>query len=64
MLGKLLSRKVRVGISNYSMSVVPKGFGNFIMKEGVITDIDDNFIELDNEMIIAIRAITYIQTIS
>ena len=64
MLKKLLSQKVRVGISNYSYSYFPKGMGNFLMREGVVTDIDDNFIELDNEMIIATRAITYVQTIS
>ena len=62
MLKKLLGQKVKVGISSYSYAITPKGLGNFITKEGIVTDIDDNFIEFDNEMIVAIRAITYIQT--
>ena len=64
MLKKLLSQKVRIGLSNYAWSYFPKGKGNNMQREGIVTDIDDNFIELDNEMIIAIKSITYIQAIS
>lgn len=63
MLKELLNQKVKVGISSYSYAVSAKGIGNFISKEGIVTDVDDNFIKFDDGMIIAIKAITYIQPI-
>ena len=65
MLKKLLGQKVNVGISSYAYSVPASGvFGAFTTKIGIVTDIDDNFIEIDDKTIIAIKTITYIQTIS
>ena len=63
MLKELLNQKVKVGISSYSYAVSVKGIGNFISKEGIVTDVDDNFVKFDDGMIIAIKAITYIQPI-
>ena len=61
MLKELLNQKVKVGISNYSYSISTKGSRAFISKEGRVTEVDDNFIKFDDGMIIAIKAITYIQ---
>ena len=64
MLNKLLNQKVVVGISSYAYSVPSsKGFGAFTTKVGCITDVDDNFIEIDNKTIIAIKTITYIEIV-
>lgn len=32
-----------------------------MLKEGIVTDVDDNFIKFDDGIIIAIKTITYIQ---
>lgn len=65
MLKKLLGQKVNVGISSYAYSIpTSSGFGAFTSKKGIVTDVDDNFIEIDDKTIIAIKTITYIQTIS
>ena len=56
MLEKYLNKKIEVDYTNYAYPVGLK-------VKGVITEIDDNFIELDNEMIIAIRYIISIEEI-
>ena len=58
MLKELLNQKVKVGISYHRFSVTGKGY--LKIKEGIITDMDDNFIKFDDGMIISIKAITYI----
>lgn len=63
MLKELLNQKIKVGISSYSFAISVKGLGNLVSKEGIVTDVDDNFIKFDDGMIIAIKAITYIQPI-
>ena len=59
MLKELLHQKVKVGVSSYSYSRTGKSV--FALKEGLVTAVDDNFIKFDDGMIIAIKAITYIQ---
>lgn len=62
MLKELLNQKVKVGLSHHSFSNSPqKSSRVFTSKEGLITEVDDNFIKFDDGMIIAIKAITYIQ---
>ena len=61
MLKELLNQRVKVGISSYSYSNSVEGRRIFASKEGLATAVDDNFIKFDDGMIIAIKAITYIQ---
>lgn len=61
MLKELLNQKVKVGLSSYSYSGSPNSSRIFASKEGLVTAVDDNFIKFDDGMIIAIKAITYIQ---
>lgn len=61
MLKELLNQKVKVGLSSYSYSNSVEGRRIFASKEGLVTAVDDNFIKFDDGMIIAIKAITYIQ---
>lgn len=61
MLKELLNQRVKVGISSYSYSNSVEGRRIFASKEGLVTSVDDNFIKFDDGMIIAIKAITYIQ---
>ena len=55
MLKKLLSKNVKITSKSFSG-------GAPVTKVGIVTDVDDNFVELDNEMYIAIRYIAYIET--
>ena len=54
MLKKLLSQKVKISCKSFSG-------GAPVTKVGIVTDIDDNFIEIDNEMYFAIRYIAYLE---
>ena len=58
MLEKFLNKKVKVYISNYGAGS-PSDAVN--LKEGTITALDENFIELDSDEIIAIRYIRNIK---
>ncbi len=55
MLSKLLNQKVRV------ILMTAGSVGASPSYDGVVTNIDDNFVELDNERIIAIKYITSIK---
>ena len=52
MLEKFLNQKVQILATLY---------GAATMKKGTITAIDENFIELDNSEIVAIKAITTVK---
>ena len=56
MLGKLLNQKVRVYLVNFANSLSAG-----VSYEGTVTNIDENFIELNNEKIIAIKYIASIK---
>jgi len=66
MLNSLLNRKVAIGIAAYSASTIDvkykiTGRVGMYCVEGTIVDLDENFIKLDNEMLIAIKYITSIK---
>ncbi len=64
LIEKFLNKKVCIAEKMFSYSSTLEGFSNgrnFI--EGVVTNIDDDFIELDNEILIAIKFIYKIQVI-
>ena len=54
MLEKFLNKKVQIRYTIY---------GNFINAKGVLTNLDENFIELDNDEVIAIRYILSIKSL-
>ena len=54
MLEKFLNKKVQVRYTIY---------GHFLIGKGIITNIDENFIELDNDQIIAIKYVTDIKSL-
>ena len=56
MLEKFLNKKVIIMISKYAAS-------DFIEKKGIVTELNDDFIELDNDEIIAIKYITSIKSL-
>ena len=59
MLEKLLNKKVRIYFGNFA---VPPELGQMSAKrEGIVTAIDKEFIELDNDLIIAIKYVTRIK---
>lgn len=66
MLNSLLNRKVAIGIAAYSASTIDMKFkltgrAGIMYVEGTIVDMDDNFVKLDDEMLIAIKYITSIK---
>ena len=70
MLNSMLNKKVKIALADYAKAscmsdmqlVKNKGYWLFEL-EATIVDMDDNFIKLDNDMIIAIKYITYIKSL-
>ena len=59
MLKKILNKNIKIYFSNCFISTgIAKP--TYSMK-GIVTDIDDNFIELDNTEIISVKTITRIE---
>ena len=63
MLEKFLNKKVLICISQYAAAITGIGGPNAVQRKGVVTNIDDKFIELDNDEIIAIQYITTIKSL-
>ena len=66
MLEKFLNKKVRICLAEYAKTLdhMPTGFKgtlSYYLREGIVTKIDENFIELDNDEVIAIKYITTIK---
>ena len=62
MLKELLNQRVKVGVADYAHALRTRTSVLFYI-EGIITNIDDRFIQLDNNILIAINYITYIEKI-
>lgn len=60
MLKELLNQKVRVGMASYANALISRT-SNLFYHDGIVTDVDDNFIKFDDGMIIATKYIAYIQ---
>ena len=54
MLEKFKNKKVQVRYTYYA---------HFLIAKGIITNMDENFIELDNDQIIAIKYVTDIKSL-
>ena len=72
MLEKFLNKKVRIIIATYGTTLNQKmkasmSFGNAYIAEynveGTVTNIDSNFIEIDNNLVIQIKYIISIENI-
>ena len=68
MLEKFLNKKVEILIASYArvankVAVGVKQSVEFGLRRGTVTNIDNNFIELDNNEVIAIKYITTIRSI-
>lgn len=67
MLEKFLNKKVLICIANYAaatevMASMKNPYAP-LQRKGTVTNIDNNFIELDNNEVIAIKYITTIKEI-
>ena len=62
MLKNYLNCKVRIGVSEYAYALLNRSARLFYY-DGTITDVDDEFIQLDNNILIAINYITYVEKI-
>ena len=65
MLEKFLNKKVMISFAEYGrtvnhVSVGLKGAIENYIRKGTVTKMDDNFIELDNNEVVAIKYITTI----
>lgn len=58
MLEKFLNKKVKIFIYNYGASPM----ATIDVKEGTVTALDENFIELDNDQVVAIKCIRSMRT--
>ena len=67
MLEKFLNKNVLICIANYaSASEKVAGFNNSLapfQRRGIVTRVDDNFIELDNNEVVAIKYISTIKSL-
>ena len=73
MLEKFLNKKVKIVIATYGTTLNQKlknsrsgGFTNYVAEynvEGIVTNIDSNFIEIDNNLVIQIKYIISIENI-
>ena len=68
MLEKFKNKKVEIGIAVYAkvidrVSVGVKARIEYGLRRGTVTNIDENFIELDNNEIIAIKYVATIKSI-
>lgn len=61
MLEKFLNKDVLINIANYAITLGNVSKGAY--RKGTVTAIDDNFIELDNDEVIAIKYITTIKSL-
>ena len=64
MLEKFLNKKVLICIAHYA-STIEKYTSNLsqFQRKGTVTNVDDCFIELDNNEVIAIKYITTIKSL-
>lgn len=67
MLEKFLNKNVLICFANYaSATEVTPSFSNpysAVQRKGIVTNIDNNFIELDNDEVVAIKYIATIKSI-
>ena len=68
MLEKFLNKKVLICIAEYAKAIEKIAIGvqgslEHCQRKGTITNINDKFIELDNDELIAIKYITTIKSI-
>ena len=67
MLEKFKNKKVLICIADYAAAIDFKkqgrSYASSRQREGIVTNLDENFIELDNDQIISIKYITSIRTL-
>ena len=66
MLEKFKNKKVLICIAQYAAAydkIVLGAQVHALQRQGIVTNIDDNFIELDNNEVIAIKYIATIKSI-
>jgi len=68
MLEKFLNKNVEICLAEYAkaidhISIGTKGVLEQYLRKGTVTRVDDNFIELDNNLVIAIKYITTIKSL-
>ena len=68
MLEKFLNKKVEILIASYArvankVAVGVKQSVEFGLRKGIVTNVDNNFIELDNDEVVAIKYIVTIKSI-
>ena len=66
MLEKFLNKKVLICIPTYAAACEKVVMGaqlHSVQRRGIVTNVDDNFIELDNDEVVAIKYIATIKSI-
>lgn len=66
MLKKFLNKKVLICIASYASAAEKIVMGPNLaafQRQGTVTDVDDNFVELDNNELVAIKYIATIKAV-